>query len=157
MPDIDAAYRQAQGEILADIARGLVPANVNRFSQLHDHVDANWYGGLFDIDLDGDAQADFGNELQNRLDAWLRAERPDVAGKYVVQIPGYVEAEYVDGRISEIVFTCVASSAGYFGPSARLSEGDPNLDIEDTDGPFWRAMQTYLGPIGDEPSIRWYE
>jgi hypothetical protein len=32
-------------DILADMSAGVVPRSVKTFSQLHDHVDANCYGG----------------------------------------------------------------------------------------------------------------
>lgn len=48
MPELmnaeELALRMKQ-EILADIAAGIVPATVRIFSELHDYVDANCYGG----------------------------------------------------------------------------------------------------------------
>jgi hypothetical protein len=158
MPDLDAAYRQAQQEILDDIASGRVPTSVTTFAELHDHVDANWYGGLFDLEIDpsDDEQVEFGNDLQNRLDAWLRAGRREASGKSIVAIPGTTVAHYEDGRITEIAFWPSASNAGYFGPAARLDEGDEDLDIEETDGPFWQAMQAHIAG-GYKPVIMWRE
>lgn len=45
---IDEVVKLAKAEILADIASGIVPADVATFSELHDHVDANGYGGAFE-------------------------------------------------------------------------------------------------------------
>lgn len=74
-----------------------------------------------------------------------------------VEIPGTVFASYEDGKILDITFTPHASSAGYSGPTAVLWEGDGALDVESVDGPFWRAMQTYLADFVDEQSIEWTE
>lgn len=74
-----------------------------------------------------------------------------------VTIPGVVHARYEPGRILDIVFLPHGSNAGWSGPSAELFDGDADLDVEDTEGPFWRAMQRYLGPLGDGPAIRWEE
>jgi hypothetical protein len=73
----------AKTEILADIEAGRVPATVTTFSELHDHVDANYYGHAFEaLEACGeDAEAcsevmDLYNEVQGDLDLWLRAGRP---------------------------------------------------------------------------------
>lgn len=47
-PDLQATIQRMKSEILADIAAGLVPASVASFSELHDYVDANEYGGFCD-------------------------------------------------------------------------------------------------------------
>ena len=71
-----------------------------------------------------------------------------------VQIPGQVYVTYHEGRIVKVAFVPSASNAGYFGPAAVLEEGDENLDLESTDGPFWKAVQAHLstthGNIGWE-------
>ena len=163
LPDPDAAFERAKREILDDIDRGIVPQRIDNFSELHDHVDANGYGGLFEIDIPGDDDiddrdrvSDFCNNLQNRLDEWLRTR---FEGKACVQIPGFVVADYENGHVTEIVFTPFASSAGYFGPSALLDDGKA-LDIESTTGPFWTAVQEYLAQKGagdHTPVISWRE
>ncbi len=66
----------AKTEILVDISRGVVPHAIARFAELHDYVDANWYGGLFDIDFNAVETAEIANRLQDALDHWLRAGRP---------------------------------------------------------------------------------
>lgn len=84
---VPIVVRWAADEILADVARGVVPGSVVSFSQLHDHVDANGYGGAFDwpgpwpCDEPGDEPGEayvndhcqFWNEVQSRLDAWIQA------------------------------------------------------------------------------------
>jgi hypothetical protein len=67
---VELCVERGKREILADIANGTVPATVASFTQLHDYVDANYYGGAFDkggpsTDWDG------WNETQIRLNAWL--------------------------------------------------------------------------------------
>jgi hypothetical protein len=44
-----AAVERGQAEILADVAAGVVPHDVASFAALHDHVDANTYGGLAEM------------------------------------------------------------------------------------------------------------
>lgn len=153
---LDAAFAVATAQILRDIDAGLVPADVTEFRRLHDFVDANEYGDWNDVmDLSVQEWTDFGNDLQNRLDAWLKAGRPDADKPTTVQIPGNVIATYVDGRVTEVVFWPHGSAAGYFGPSANVWEGDADLDVEGTDGPFWTAIQAYLA--GDTERIDWRE
>ena len=43
---IEHAIERSKAEILEDIDAGIVPNTVSSFSQLHDYVDANEYGGL---------------------------------------------------------------------------------------------------------------
>jgi hypothetical protein len=67
---IEAAVARSKEEIRADVAAGRVPASVARFSELHDFVDANEYGGLCEggewcLDMEA------GNAVQSAVDAWL--------------------------------------------------------------------------------------
>ena len=50
MNNLPATVARMKSEILADIAAGTVPASVSTFSELHDYVDANEYGGFCDPD-----------------------------------------------------------------------------------------------------------
>ena len=43
---IEYAIERSKAEILEDMAHGPVPVTVANFSELHDYVDANEYGGL---------------------------------------------------------------------------------------------------------------
>jgi hypothetical protein len=69
-----------QGEILEDIRRGVVPDTVGSFSELHDYVDANGYGGAFEAWFEGCCESDafcrFWDRAQNACDRWLKAGRP---------------------------------------------------------------------------------
>jgi hypothetical protein len=79
-------------EILADIGNGVVPDSVKGFSELHDYVDANCYGGSEELleELDGqfasikeghrmalDAVADVMNPAMEIINQWLRQGRLD--------------------------------------------------------------------------------
>lgn len=72
---VDIGWR----EILADLKQGTIPATVATFSDLHDYVDANEYGGICDMDwdylFDGDMKVmiGFGNRVQAALDAKIKA------------------------------------------------------------------------------------
>jgi hypothetical protein len=79
----DEAVARAKREVLEDVRTGRVPRDVKDFSELHDHVDANEYGGgceeggpacLFRVQrlVGEDAAADFFNELQDELDGWIK-------------------------------------------------------------------------------------
>jgi hypothetical protein len=73
--DIQAAVDRSKGEIRADIASGLVPATVRSFSDLHDYVDANEYGGLTETpfyDNSEDNWIEAANKVQDIVDTWLR-------------------------------------------------------------------------------------
>lgn len=62
---------RAKAEILSDVRDGVVPSSVSSFSQLHDYVDANEYGGLCEDDaMTGDYVA-LGIAVQAEVDAWL--------------------------------------------------------------------------------------
>lgn len=72
---------RAKREVLADIAAGHVPATVRTYSELHDHVDANYYGGAFEGELseddaERDEQMGFWGRVQDAVDEWIKAGRP---------------------------------------------------------------------------------
>jgi len=92
--EVAATVARAKLEILADIAAGRVPASVRTFSELHDYVDANEYGGLCEDDStfteryrEGECKpSDVGsmteatmhaaNRVQDLVSEWLEAGRP---------------------------------------------------------------------------------
>lgn len=83
-------------EIQNDIDEGRVPATVATFSELHDYVDANEYGGFCDEWTDDEAAWDLlveqSNRCQSFVDQWLRAGRPSLrrtlpTGEYAVVWP----------------------------------------------------------------------
>jgi hypothetical protein len=63
---------RAKREVLADVADGTVPATVQSFSELHDYVDANGYGGAFEDDAP-EVNDEIWNALQDAVDAWIRS------------------------------------------------------------------------------------
>ena len=83
--ELAARIKRAKAEILADIGHGIVPADVAAFAKLHDHVDANEYGGLCeepfysvirgDEDDPSEVSWAFGVLLQDAVDRWLRGGR----------------------------------------------------------------------------------
>ena len=72
--DIAPAVELSVRQIRRDIASGRVPSTVRDFSQLHDYVDANEYGGLCDdtsgIDWINDDD-DASNAVQNKVNALI--------------------------------------------------------------------------------------
>lgn len=65
----------AKAEILQDTVGGKVPDTVETFAELHEHLDANCYGGLCD-DYCPTYILDRANDLQSLLDDWLGNGRP---------------------------------------------------------------------------------
>jgi hypothetical protein len=68
---VEEAVAQAKTEIRADVANGHVPRTVASFSELHDYVDANEYGGLCNERSDWTNEQ--GNDVQTRLDEWIKS------------------------------------------------------------------------------------
>ena len=59
-------------EILADVRKGVVPVTCVSFSELHDYVDANCYGGFCDDGFDT-TKVDAINAAQDAIDLWIKA------------------------------------------------------------------------------------
>ena len=55
---LEQAVERSKSEILGDVAEGTVPATCASYSELHDHADANGYGGAFEHDFDNE-ETDF--------------------------------------------------------------------------------------------------
>jgi hypothetical protein len=55
---LEQAIERSKSEILGDVAEGTVPATCASYSELHDYVDANGYGGAFEHDFDNE-ETDF--------------------------------------------------------------------------------------------------
>ena len=88
---IEYAIERSKAEILEDIEHGPVPNTVSSFSELHDYVDANEYGGLCseawfclpDDTEDDTVEANGGwllhfehsVAIQDAVDAWLQRGR----------------------------------------------------------------------------------
>jgi hypothetical protein len=74
------AIARGKREILEDIKSGRVPSAVRTFSELHDYVDANEYGGLTDSPnlfegVSRHAELAAMNRVQDALEAWLSTGR----------------------------------------------------------------------------------
>lgn len=76
---VEFAIRACEREILEDAGHNVVPRTVASFSELHDYVDANTYGGLCDddkfekvCDLEEATGRNIVNEIQNAVDAWIK-------------------------------------------------------------------------------------
>ena len=59
-------------EILGDVRKGVVPVSCVSFSELHDYVDANCYGGFCDDGFDT-TKVDAINAAQDAIDLWIKA------------------------------------------------------------------------------------
>jgi len=68
---LEQAIERSKREIKEDVARGTIPTTCASFSQLHDYVDANGYGGALDHDFDNE-ETDFWNAVQDAIDAWIK-------------------------------------------------------------------------------------
>jgi len=69
---LEEAIERSKSEILRDVADGIVPMTCASYSELHDYVDANGYGGAFEHDFDNE-ETDFWNAVQDTVDAWIKA------------------------------------------------------------------------------------
>lgn len=75
---IAEAVERGKREILADIEAGVLPASVLSMSELHEHVDANEYGGLCEdqfFDARGHVDMEAVVTVQARLNEWLKSGR----------------------------------------------------------------------------------
>lgn len=61
-----------------------------------------------------------------------------------VQVFGVVMASYQNGKVTSMKFLASAEDAGRFRSPAEVYAGDHDLDVDDTDGPFWRAISEFL-------------
>ncbi len=79
----DWAVLRAKLEIAEDMGNGIVPSTVKSYSELHDHVDANEYGGACEVDPP-DEDSGLGRDfydlhveaiiaMQDVVDAWIKA------------------------------------------------------------------------------------
>lgn len=79
---IDIVSRQAVLQVCGDMVAGRVPLRASSFSELHDYVDANYYGFAFEwpalaADMDEEYQClhlKLFNRVQENVDSWLKAK-----------------------------------------------------------------------------------
>ena len=101
---IDAVVARSKKEILEDIAFGIIDAPVTTFGDLHDHVDANEYGGMCEDKFFDDGNAlfpradgedydtlqsqwlmDVSNAIQNAVNSWIQSPEFGAACKSLVE------------------------------------------------------------------------
>lgn len=85
---LDLMVERMKREIIEDVRAGVVPKSVKSFSELHDHVDANCYGGFcsdqvmsaLTLHFGGrrdeampEHLVDFINRAQNGIDSWIKS------------------------------------------------------------------------------------
>lgn len=74
--DKAAVVKRMKEEIFNEVmVHHSTPPSVGSFSELHDYVDANEYGGFCEggYDVSDQATLDFVNACQDEVDAWLKA------------------------------------------------------------------------------------
>jgi hypothetical protein len=64
----------AMDQIKSDMKSGKVPESIDNFGDLHNYVDANYYGGFLEDDYTQTETLKFENEIQLELNYWLMAE-----------------------------------------------------------------------------------
>jgi hypothetical protein len=69
--ELRAVVERAKKDVLAHVAAGIVPRTCASFSELHDYVDANGYGGAFERPFDNN-ETDFWNAVQDAVDRWIK-------------------------------------------------------------------------------------
>ena len=158
-PCVLPVVERAKREILRDMATGHVPATVKTFAELHDHVDANYYGGAFEVDpdtgkgwwdSDDETQREdcvrFWNAVQTMCDKWLQAGRPLLGDRVRMKVA-------VDREPS---FTVPAGSIGFIQSidadliMVRLESHRPDLDEWENCVHFYNATSygRYAPPDG---------
>lgn len=110
---IAATVAQSKTEILEDIKTGRMPKDVSNFGLLHDHVDANEYGGmcedgwyeranlLFPHRTDPDTIStqeamDAANSVQNTVNKWLTVGGHHIDAELLVMQMGMLDDEQID-------------------------------------------------------------
>lgn len=69
----DFVIERGKREIMADVRNGTIPSTAADFSELHNYVDANGYGGAFEDDAHAVEDVDFWNAVQDALDLWIKS------------------------------------------------------------------------------------
>lgn len=72
MKNYKEIIEKAKSEILNDIKEGIVSNTISSFSELHDFVDANYYGGFCDDGYEASKNFNFEFKIQEDLDAWIK-------------------------------------------------------------------------------------
>lgn len=75
LPYYNSLLARAKKEINEDIKNGIVPKDINNFGDLHDFVDANYYGGICEDNYITSKDLVRENKLQDELSQWLKDGR----------------------------------------------------------------------------------
>lgn len=92
--EIAAAIADMKTEILRDIEAGTIPADVDDFVALHDHVDANDYAGFTDPNRRAEWDVDDLVTVQEAVHEWLKAGRRE---------PNELPPAWVGGRVKLVI------------------------------------------------------
>ena len=140
---ISAAIERAKRAIIEDVVAGIVPATCANFSELHDYVDANEYGGACDADQpfasemseeDGEAFTAAWNKVKDTVSEWIEGGalrrirsanvryRPAEDNSTLVSYETYEEAW--EASESNTVYRVLAS-----GKEQLVEESDPETTL----------------------------
>lgn len=72
-PEKIKAIERAKEEIISDVLEGKVPLECHSFSELHDYVDANEYGGACEEGAHEPTDCVFWNSVQGAIDKWIKS------------------------------------------------------------------------------------
>lgn len=120
--EIVLAVEQAKSEILHDQRVGRVP-DVEGFSDLHDYVDANEYGGLCADRADWSIED--AAEVQERLDVWLRSRIEEATPEGTMRLCrcGHENAEHMTEPLLTVETACTLCPCRLFeDPSPSMTE-----------------------------------
>lgn len=88
MSNLNETIDRMKSEIVADVLSGLIPRDVESFSDLHDYIDANCLADMCEDEVFGTYCAEFGateddpmpqgfvdflNSAQGAIDEWIKA------------------------------------------------------------------------------------
>ncbi|MEU6191339.1 hypothetical protein [Nocardia sp. NPDC047038] len=131
--DVDIAAQICR-EVLESIAEGIVPADVSRFGELHEYVDANMYADEWISRrerLSGQCFSDFIGQVQDVVTGWLQSGRPPTfavtppVGPVIVQL--HPPTSYADTRnVSDVQDSPLPQPA----PRSPLTVGSPYTTAE---------------------------
>lgn len=112
-PTLDETVLRMKTEILADVQAGQVSKDVKSFSELHDFVDANEYGGLCEESLSAALIDHFGGRDENEA-------MPDGMMHYLNSAQNMISTWITDGGIA-----------------AHLDQSSTVFKVRNENGEFW--------------------
>jgi len=131
IPTLGETIQRMKNEIIEHAKAGIIRPDIQSFSELHDLVDANEYGGFcedelhqalsdhFRMDSDGEGMpeymVDYTNKAQNLIDEWLSEDGLKKALQQHIRLdllkPFSVSLHEDAGDKSQIIFECLAVDA----------------------------------------------